>query len=119
MIALSLEVNNLITSRMLALALMEHLPNMVRDMTTNQMIRQDEERAKRGEELTNRDELMVLAREEESRVLTLEAELRAPRVRPLPMQERLNFAPNLDATTLLTLLSAPLPKFHFNRDVIL
>ena len=62
LITLSLEENNLISSRMLALALIEHLPGMVRVSTTNEMIRQDKARTKNGESLTKRDELMSMAR---------------------------------------------------------
>lgn len=65
------------THSMPALALMEHLPDMERGRIITKMIKQDEDRAKMGEELTNRDELMRLARAEESRVLKLEAEMRA------------------------------------------
>lgn len=77
LITLPLEENNLMTPKMLALALTEHLPNTARDKITIKRIKQDEDRAKMGEELTNRDELMRLARAEESRVLKLEAEMRA------------------------------------------
>lgn len=52
--------------RMLALSLMKHLPNMARSRTINKMERQNKERAKKGELPTNRDELMILARDKES-----------------------------------------------------
>lgn len=69
MIVLPLEENNFMTSWMLALALMEHLPDMARDKITSKMIRRDREPAKEEEELTNRNKLMNLAREEEACVL--------------------------------------------------
>lgn len=77
LIALPLEGANLTTSRMLALSLMKHLPNIVRKRTINKMQRQDEERGEMGGIFTNRDELMGLARAEESRVLKFKAEMRA------------------------------------------
>ena len=84
LIALSLEEYNLISSRMLAFAHIEYLPHIVKDITTNEMTKQDKARATNGEALTNRDELVRMAREEEARVLTLEAEFRAAGVRSLP-----------------------------------
>lgn len=84
LIALPLEGANLMISRMLALSLVEHLPDMIRYKTITKMVRQDEDRARKGPELTNRDELMSLARAEESCVLKLEAAMRTPGVKPLP-----------------------------------
>ena len=43
LIALPLEGANLMTLRMLALSLMEHLPNMIRDNPITKMVRQDQE----------------------------------------------------------------------------
>ena len=57
---------------------------MVRDKTITKMIKQDEDRARSGEELTNHDELLGLARTGDSRVLKSEAEMRAAGVKPIP-----------------------------------
>lgn len=38
LIALSLEENNLMTSRMLTMSIIEHTPNMVRERTSKKMI---------------------------------------------------------------------------------
>lgn len=68
-IAMPLESTRLMTSRMLALSLMKHLPDMVRVKTMGMMENQDRKREKRGGLKTNTNELMALAREEDSRVL--------------------------------------------------
>lgn len=78
------------TLRMLDLPLIKHVPDMVRMGTINKMQRQDKKRAKRGETTTNKDELKAMAQEEESRVLKLEAEMRAPGETPLPRYEQGN-----------------------------
>lgn len=69
-----LEEARLITSRMLPLSLMKHVPDIVRARTISIMERQDEKRALK--EATKRDELLSLARDEECQVLKLEARKR-------------------------------------------
>ena len=73
-VASSLEKAKLMSSRSLAIALLQHLPLMIRANVEQQMKDQDKARLKSKEPLTNREELMVLARQEEKAVLLLEAE---------------------------------------------
>ena len=58
-IAMPLEGAKPLTSRMLALSLMKHLPDMVRVRTISNMEWQDQKREKRGELKTVRGELMA------------------------------------------------------------
>ena len=84
LIVAPMESAKLTTSRMLVLSPMKHLSDMVRVKSINQMENHDRKREKRGELKMDKDESMALAREEESRVLKLEAEKRAAGEIPLP-----------------------------------
>ena len=103
------------TSRGLALNLRQHIPYHIRKATMAAMTREDKKRVKKGDVLINKDELIVLAQEEESFLLEFEVEMRAagqvpeprpvqdpaprptPEVpRPRPMAERLGHVPACD-----------------------
>ena len=100
---------SVMTSRGLALNLRQHIPYHIHKATMAAITREDKKRVKKGEALVNKDELIVLAQEEESFLLEFEAEMRAtgqvpePRLvdpdvpRPArPMAERLGNAPIRD-----------------------
>ena len=70
-IASSLEKGKLMSSRSPAIALLQHLPLIIRAKVEEQMIKQDKARLIAKEPLTNREELMAMARQEEKAVLLL------------------------------------------------
>ena len=83
-IAPALEGNNLMSSRSLALSLLQHLPDMIRLKVEAKMRIQDAKRLKRDEPLTDREDLMTMARQEEYLVLKLEDEYRVAGMTPKP-----------------------------------
>ena len=85
--AMALLGARLMTSRILALNLRQHIPSYLKKKTFATMERQDSARTELGLSLTDKEELIKLAQKEELKLLSFEAELRAARAELEPRPE--------------------------------